>query len=314
MKKMMTTALMILTLAVLALAPMGAMAEAVVVEDILAVETIDATSILMVDEVVEAPVFRVTFYDGYGNEFWLIDVPQGNYIEMPTEFPVAEGFAFEYWYDAAAEEITPYQFGEVVTGNIEMFAFFTPVAVEVIASEAPIAQEVIEVQTEDLAQQILTLEATEEIVNTDSIARSILSMDTTNEVEAATDVNTDNLIANILSMGTEENVIEDEEMEEIILDDEEFIIEDDEVPLAGPAPTLEVNYSYDGELTYGTVVTATATLHNIPDSVNISFQWQNDATGDYKDVNGATTQSYTFVVDSFNPAGCNWRVNATISA
>lgn len=109
--------------------------------------------------------------------------------------------------------------------------------------------------------------------------------------------------------GTEETA--EEPAEEDAVEEELVTIEDDEVPLAGAMPYVEVEYLYDGVLTVGTEVTVVARLYNVPDGYDLQFNWSNNASGEFVQVAGATSQSYTFTADASN-TDCVWTVDVTI--
>lgn len=76
------------------------------------------------------------------------------------------------------------------------------------------------------------------------------------------------------------------------------------------APWVEVSYSAAGDIIPGTMVTVTATVHNVDPSLNLRYQWENNAGGAYQAVPFAAGRSYTFVADDSN-AQCEWRVSIT---
>ncbi|MDR3051914.1 MAG: hypothetical protein LBU67_09380 [Oscillospiraceae bacterium] len=73
------------------------------------------------------------------------------------------------------------------------------------------------------------------------------------------------------------------------------------------APEADIAISYEGAFHLGTTVTLTATLSNMPEGRPYSVQWQNDATGEFLDVPGATEPVHQFVSDAAN-TGCTWRI------
>lgn len=74
------------------------------------------------------------------------------------------------------------------------------------------------------------------------------------------------------------------------------------------APWLEVQYSSDGEIVPGSLVTLTATVHNVDPNARLHYQWENNASGSFQAVPTAVGRVYTFVADESNTA-CEWRVN-----
>lgn len=94
-------------------------------------------------------------------------------------------------------------------------------------------------------------------------------------------------------------------------------VDSDETPeeLEGASsirPQVIIDYYPELDLiTSGTIITVVATVTNVPEDVPIQYQWQNDASGTYKDVPGATDRSYSYIVDTYGE-GCNWRVTVTI--
>lgn len=75
-------------------------------------------------------------------------------------------------------------------------------------------------------------------------------------------------------------------------------------------PWVDVSYSADGDIIPGTTVTLTATVHNIDPSLNLQYQWENNASGTYQAVPFAAGRVYAFIADESN-AQCDWRVSIT---
>lgn len=120
--------------------------------------------------------------------------------------------------------------------------------------------------------------------------------------------------------GLEEDALpETETIDEglINLDDLEdtIVLEDEAVPLAGPnMPYVTVDYKIDESDESGKTVTVVAVLHNIPEGVEPSFQWQNDAEGEFEDVESANGETYTFSAEKISLVDCNWRVTVDLKA
>lgn len=77
-------------------------------------------------------------------------------------------------------------------------------------------------------------------------------------------------------------------------------------------PYVTLSMLYEGDLTLGTAVTLIATPHEVPEGVEVAYQWQSDLTGTFEDIPGATALTYTFHVDAEN-AQCQWRLLLTIT-
>ena len=75
-----------------------------------------------------ASEFVVTFHAN-GEVFLTVSVTEGNPVSEPEKIPAApEGMEFSYWY--STDESTPYSFGAVVTGNLELYAKFTEITTD----------------------------------------------------------------------------------------------------------------------------------------------------------------------------------------
>ncbi len=90
-------------------------------------------------------------------------------------------------------------------------------------------------------------------------------------------------------------------------------IEDDE----NPVPTVAVVYNFAstnemGLPLDGSVITVTAVLEGFPEDAVLTFQWQNNAEGEYQDILDAVGQSFSFVA-SESTTGCLWRVKVAIA-
>lgn len=144
-------------------------------------------------------------------------------------------------------------------------------------------------------------------------ATNILKLPAATESPLSSDERIQALANSILDIpATEETTEEETEAE---TDAEEPEIETNMKALTPEAPRdpyVEVRYEYKGDLTVGSKVTLRAHVYNLPETQKLSFQWQNDATGLFKDVEGATGQSYIFIVDSNKARSWNWRVNVSL--
>lgn len=79
-------------------------------------------------------------------------------------------------------------------------------------------------------------------------------------------------------------------------------------------PRVSVTYEYQGELTMDTQVTVVAHVDNVPEGegFTITYQWQNDASGVFADVPGATGPTHTYTVREYGESGCRWRAEVKI--
>ena len=97
--------------------------------------------------------------------------------------------------------------------------------------------------------------------------------------------------------------MQDQEVEaQALLQEEAFLPEYD------AAPWVEVQYSADGEIVPGSLVTLTATVHNVDPGLQLHYQWENNASGSFQSVPTAVGRVHTFVADESNTA-CEWRVS-----
>lgn len=91
------------------------------------------------------------------------------------------------------------------------------------------------------------------------------------------------------------------------------IIDAEETEAVAATPEVEIVYTYEnGAQTAapGSKVTLTAVLHNFPEGISPVFQWQREDGDEFKDVDGATAQTYTFSADA-STTDCDWRVNVS---
>lgn len=335
------TILMILAVAL----PMGALAEDMILED--ASYTADVQILPEAELVIEestAASHRVTFYDLTGCELESQDVQEG----CCATAPVLADAAIASWYDETSETREAFDFNTPVYGAINLYAQRAEeiiIADEIIVSEETLGQSIldmvevapVETNPEIIAASILGATTPEVVTEPQANPVQILTIDDligtpATETETTTNVQIDEMavINDILAAGnaaistsTETNNRSDMEQNAVMdilaaqntsSNDELFEIKDEIVPLAAPvaAPSVEVVCDYDGTLTAGTQVTVRAIVHNLPDAYSASFQWQNDASGSFQDVAGATGETFTFTVGEFGNDGCNWRVNVDL--
>ena len=57
-------------------------------------------------------------------------------------------------------------------------------------------------------------------------------------------------------------------------------------------------------------MTITAEVQGIPEGIDYGVQWQNDLSGEFEDVQGATDVNITFVATE-EKMHCKWRVRLT---
>jgi len=73
-------------------------------------------------------------------------------------------------------------------------------------------------------------------------------------------------------------------------------------------PEVKLQVLIDGgALRMGTKVTITANVTGVPEGADYSLQWQNDLSGEFRDVLGATSASVSFPANESN-VNCAWRV------
>lgn len=102
------------------------------------------------------PVYRVTFYDMYGNVCGWADVPEGDYLIEP-EFPDIAGFVFHHWYDESDLYGLPYAFGSPVHKHIHLWPSVTRVndLAKDIVNAVPAPQQVVQDASQGRVQDIL---------------------------------------------------------------------------------------------------------------------------------------------------------------
>lgn len=78
------------------------------------------------------------------------------------------------------------------------------------------------------------------------------------------------------------------------------------------APAVIITSVSDDEVVgIGSTITLTSQVTGVPDGTMLVYQWQNDASGAYENVPGATSSTYTYVVDE-ETNNCDWRVQVQV--
>lgn len=275
----------------------------------------------------------VRFEDAVGNVLHSVAVARGETIALPDDIAAPDGYRLAYWYDAGVGEQAPYVFGTPVTGPLVLMPVYTlneqvleealnilggaqglePLDLneneEIVAGE--LAEQILAVIEEDEDPAELSREALEQ-----AGVEAILNLGLV--VEAAVE---EVAVDEIISEPTEEAAIlvettevETPEPETEATDAEEATAA--EAVDAGEAytgmPTVSVEYSFGEDLARQPTVTVVARIRGLPTgAVVVQYQWQNDANGDYEDVEGATAETYTFPMGAYGD-GCHWRVQVLI--
>lgn len=89
--------------------------------------------------------YLVSFYDLYGQLVGWAVVPEGYYLLELEGYPHIDGLVFEFWYDAAAEEVVPFEFGHPVSTNLDLVPYYS-VGYTQQEAQAPVIDE-LEVNT-----------------------------------------------------------------------------------------------------------------------------------------------------------------------
>lgn len=122
-------------------------------------------------QIEETPIYRVTFYDLFGEVVGWADVPEGAYLLELDGYPHVEGLVFRYWFDPSLEEVVPYVFGSSIYSGIDLVPFYTLAPGAEQATEGPLQGDAIvqtpvypepvdEQQVAQMVEQILSTEVT----------------------------------------------------------------------------------------------------------------------------------------------------------
>lgn len=216
--------------------------------------------------------YTVRFVDGNGETYLSLTILSDVPLERPASEPVMEGMIFRHWHDVRVDETVPFIFDDFVKEDLTLVAYF--VQEDALESDEDPTEEMEEASVEDTAEE--TEEETAAIIGEGG--------DEDGQIEEPIELN-------------EGDTLLEEETERPTEDEPEEVI----------PPSATIGYEYEGEFIMGTVLTLYADLHNVPEGMALGFQWQNDASGTFEDVPGATEATYSFVADATN-SGCGWRL------
>lgn len=233
----------------------------------------------------------VEFYDFNGEVLGWVTVEDGTLLFELDGYPQWDGYAFQFWYalvdeeDPEAEQLyEPYVFGQPVTADLRLAPYYTP------GDEVPT----------DGATQGPAPDAFDNIIS------DILLTDQERDAgEAATDGET------ATDGGVAVSPVESM-MPESLVRNIDAVLGETDVPegLFATVPQdriVLVTCMFEGDsIDLGTEVTLNADLVNFPDG-QVTYQWQNNASGTFEDVPDATGRSYTFASDGVNTR-CSWQV------
>lgn len=260
--------------------------------------------------------YSITFCDWYGKALYTAHVVPGDLVEMPEEVPHVSGHVFLFWFDAGQEKSEPFDFDSAPQDHLMLFPFYVPEGAEESAMQAEeiTVEEKLEQQANDIIRGILgddwaqAMEGDEGsgMLTADAILQEATLSAGESEADALpqytpiTPEEEKQLILGILGYAPEEV----DEMTEPL----------SPAPQADAEPVVSVTYTYDAPLTQDSRVTVQAHVANAPEGAEISYQWQNDASGIFVDVPGATRKTHTYTVSEYGEAGCSWRAVVDISA
>lgn len=244
-----------------------------------------------VEIIAEIPVYTVKFLSWDDAQIGGYTLEEGAMIQAPQAQPVREGYVFAFWYDASGAA-SAYNFAQGIQRDTILKAFFT---------EIPAAEEA--------AGETDQTEAGAEVTGAESADVTENTAKTEEDIWAQ---------LNIIIIADGDDVkaaAEETEVEAGEADEGEIIeIEDEEIPLAGPAVAVErqVNvYSNMGTcINEGDTVTLTGELIGF-DGCNVMIQWQYDNGNGWMDVEGANSLSYSFSATS-ESVSSSWRMAVTI--
>lgn len=232
---------------------------------------------------VEPESFTVSYEDENGVLIKRVTIVEGEKAEKPREAPQKEGYTFLYWHD-------------IMAGTAQ-YVFDTPVH-------------------KDLRlRPVYEMDITETPDNT--AGNEVPEPD--NDEETLPDVN-DIPFPDDETPGPDEMIDVGAEAEpeptEIDPPDTDSLQTDPGTDEVAGIPSVEILFSFqtendDGLLVEGDAITVTAVLSGFPENATLQYQWQNNASGAYMDVPGATDISYTFTANAQN-TGCSWQVVITV--
>lgn len=210
-----------------------------------------------------------------GEQSFSVRVLSNQPIEKPEFIPTLAGYTFAFWYDAEGD-VAAFAFGSAPVKDMTLRAHFV---------ENPTTEE-----EEDRTEETPAAEAP-----------AGGEQDDTEEKEEIFVTLEDLGIVIIANPEEEENEVGEE-------DGEIIIIEDEEVPLAGPGVSVSIlcdagDYLYDGD-----TVTLTVTVDGA-EGRGYQISWMTDSGEGWRHVDGANGVSYSFQVNGENIA---WRYGVEI--
>lgn len=275
--------------------------------------------------------YTVVFMDTDGVLLQSLIIKEGDHIREPAE-PVLEGHTFAYWYDV--DNYAAYDFDRAASKNLYLKPMFTPDETEadqIATDAADNTPPAVNDQDEDPVPPLDTVDeemaqgSDHEVIGMikgdNGLEISIVKEPVLDDMREETlDATSEDISSEAMDTSSEDT---SEELDPTSMDDEEPTDEDtaepedaDEGADAALIPSVEIQYSFvseaaDGGLVEGSLITVTAVLANFPEDAQLQYQWQNNADGEFTDVPGATSISYTFAADARN-TGCAWRLNITM--
>lgn len=83
-----------------------------------------------------AQTHTVHFLDMDGRLIFAMEVQHGSAVQDPVSTPTADGYSFDFWYDATTADATPYDFSAPLLDDVKLCAMMSPDAAVKLASAA----------------------------------------------------------------------------------------------------------------------------------------------------------------------------------
>lgn len=274
----------------------------------------EAPSDEKVEDEVPAPVeYTVTFADAQGLVLSTVQVLENGTLESLPTVPELEGYTAEGWSNVKTPE-TLFTLATPITENTELRPLYAEIPEEIAEETIPAEETGSEEATGETTPKccVTYLDADGNVLLTSTLDLGTVLTDPllTPEKEGCCFegwYNADDVLS-LVPFGTP---VEGDLVLAPLFSTLEPEQDDSVSGIDGVTASLSVTFASGDVLRIGDTVTLKAILQNLPEDMLAHVQWQNDASGSFADVEGATGLSHTFTADAVN-TGCQWRVAVTL--
>lgn len=244
--------------------------------------------------------YYVLLLDAAGMVFDQQYVMTGAYAMMPDVQPQMTGHQFAYWFNAADKEMTPFAFDQPITSDTVLVACF----------EKDLSGVSIDAQRNETESILFGILGTDGLQASDGQGNVMDPAYAQTLVDAILEqVGAGDPVPPAAAVATPEPVpTEAAAYDALSILDAGGGAPTEMTQATTITPEVAVDYVLQGDTPETLTVTLRANVLNAPEGAVIRYQWQNNATGTFVDVPGATCPTFSYPAYGYVAQDCQWNV------